>query len=565
MSGHKKSPGLVRSIRLSIVLAIWQIVLVVGLFVDYYIVGLGLKLPLLLIIAGVSSWEVILLISIIRRRKLEAKSKPKMSPGDILKETSIILNSLGEGVIAINKENLVTFINSEAQRLLGWTESESLGVDYRTTLKLVNVHDSPIDDSNNPIALGLSSQKQQATRGLLLKTMSDKSIPISLLVNPLGDGSESVIVTFRNISLELEEEREQREFISTASHEMRTPVAAIEGYLGLVLNPKICKIDEKAHEYISKAQEASKHLGELFRNLLNISRAEDGRMLTKMEVIELNKFVDKICDNFLGEAKSKGIEIKYAPTSSNGAARINPSIYVQADRSLLREAISNLLENAIKYTPQGKIEVEITIDSNNNAIIRVTDSGIGIPAEDISHLFQKFYRVDNSQTREINGTGLGLYLTRRIVEALHGRIWVESELGKGSSFYISLARLGNQEAKRIMEAEQVVPDAEPASTNIFDPQPKRESYQVPAGRQVTPMSHYTAKSEEAKPSPPQTAPSAADSATSASNYQPASSRTISASVASKLQSMGYSPEGFQVVPDDQAPTDPLTTNNGEKT
>ena len=486
------------------------------------------------------------------RLKSSAEPIPIDSQNHLVEQASIVLDSIGEGVAAINKDKNVTFINPEAKAIVGWGDSDVVDIAYVSIFDFVNANGEAIDEENDPIRLCFVHGKRVNSRNFFLKTIGGKIIPISILVNPLQDGSESVIITFRNISLELEEEREQREFISTASHEMRTPVAAIEGYLGLALNPKIAQVDAKAREYIEKAQESSKHLGELFRNLLNISKAEDGRMMPKLEVINLVDFIENITQEFQQSAKSKGISLIFAPRDTDAGAKITPVINVESDKSLLREVASNLIENGIKYTPQGSVTIDVTIDEKDSAFLKVTDTGIGIPIEDQPHLFQKFYRVDNSQTREIGGTGLGLYLTRRIVENLHGRIWVDSKFGEGCTFIVSLPRLSNHQAEILLKSKNVSPDQVKIGDSTQDPTTEpynRPQFQVPEGYAPTPMSNYTVPVEKPKIVEP----------TPMSNYKPDSERKIDPALQDRLRAMGYTPS----VPSQQLnspPTQPVTDN-----
>ncbi len=136
-------------------------------------------------------------------------------------------------------------------------------------------------------------------------------------------------------------------------------------------------------------------------------------------------------------------------------------MYADADR--MREVITNLFDNAVKYTPDGKITLGLTGD---NQVVQayVRDTGPGIPSDDVPHLFQKFYRVDNSATRTIGGTGLGLFICRKIIELYDGRIWVESELGKGSSFYINLPRITNEKAEEMETTNQNVSEIKPINS-----------------------------------------------------------------------------------------------------
>jgi hypothetical protein len=164
-------------------------------------------------------------------------------------------------------------------------------------------------------------------------------------------------------------------------------------------------------------------------------------------------FIHEIVQGLTPKATEKGLRILYKPipdTVVDDNRQINPVYYVNADRDHLREVSNNLIENAIKYTPKGDVVVDVTGDTTH-VVISIADTGIGIPREDQAHLFQKFYRVDNSDTRQIGGTGLGLYLCRRLVETMGGRIWADSEYKKGSTFSVELTRLDHDEATRLIE------------------------------------------------------------------------------------------------------------------
>lgn len=240
---------------------------------------------------------------------------------------------------------------------------------------------------------------------------------------------------------------------------MRTPVAAIEGYLQLSLNEKVSKIDPKARGYLEKALDSTHHLGQLFQDLLNSAKAEDGRLASHPIVIEMGEYIEQVAETFKFSAEKKGLLTDFIfgkgtedSGSQAGGKVVRPLYYVLADPDRLREVITNLFDNAVKYTPSGKISVGLT---GNNDVVQlfVRDTGPGIPAEDVPHLFQKFYRVDNSATRTIGGTGLGLFICFKIIELYNGRIWVESEVGKGSTFYINLPRLNSQRAAELKSSE----------------------------------------------------------------------------------------------------------------
>ena len=286
----------------------------------------------------------------------------------------------------------------------------------------------------------------------------------SITVNPVGQLGQGVIVVFRDITTEKSDERQRAEFISTASHEMRTPVASIEGYLGLALNPATATIDEKARDFITKAHESAQHLGRLFADLLDVSKADDSRLKNDPKIVDVVPFIHDIVQGLTPKAIEKGLRVLYKPmpdgigaSSANErdpARRLNPVFYANVDNDHLREVVQNLVENAIKYTLKGEVIIDVAGDESH-VTISIADTGIGIPREDQTHLFQKFYRVDNSDTREIGGTGLGLYLCRRLAETMGGRIWVESEYKRGSTFFVEIRRTDHDEAQRLIEQASV--------------------------------------------------------------------------------------------------------------
>lgn len=379
-------------------------------------------------------------------------------------KSDAIINAIGDGVIALNAQGNIELINPAAQQIVGWGKQDAITLGYKAVLKLVDTSDNELTTANDPISQVLATNKEVKTNNLTLLTKTGKKLLVSVTVSPVGQGGAGVIVVFRDITKEKAEEREQAEFISTASHEMRTPVASIEGYLGLALNPQTATVDEKAREYIGKAHESAQHLGRLFQDLLDVSKAEDGRLSNNPKVVDVVSFTHDIIESLQSKAEEKGLRMLFKPQPDDndgkaGERRLNPVYYANVDNDHLREVLSNLVENAIKYTPKGDVTVDIGGDSEH-VVISVADSGIGIPKEDQVHLFQKFYRVDNSATREIGGTGLGLYLSRRLVEAMNGRVWLESEFQRGSTFSIEIPRISHEEATRLIESSAITSESQ---------------------------------------------------------------------------------------------------------
>lgn len=398
-------------------------------------------------------------------RRFQVQDKSTKAVSDLAHEltqesskSEIITNAIADGVLLIDGNGVLQFINPAALRIIGWDGDDAIGLDYRSVLKLIDNANNVVEGQRDPIQQCLSTRQSVQTDLLGMRTAAGKQLLTSIMASPLSDAATGTVVVFRDITAQRAEEREQAEFISTASHEMRTPVAAIEGYLGLALNPTTATIDEKARSYLTKAQESAKHLGRLFQDLLDISKLEDGRLTSNPKIIDLSAFTRSLLEDFSGQFTEKGLSLVYGPNMNSQAGQaVAPIFYASVDVDHLHEILSNLVTNAIKYTKEGTVTVDLTGD-NDHVYISVKDSGIGIPAEDIPHLFQKFYRVDNTDTREIGGTGLGLYLARRLAEGMGGHLTLESVYGSGSTFTIELPRVSKE------AAEQAIPPQETPAT-----------------------------------------------------------------------------------------------------
>jgi len=411
----------------------------------------------------------------------------------IANQSEVIINAIGDGVVAIDKTGKIILINPAAQLITGWSRLDAISLHYKTVLQIIDSQNRPISGSQDPIENVLNNNQQVRNNDLVLITKNGKKILSSILVSPINELGSGVIVVFRDITKEKTEEREQAEFISTASHEMRTPVAAIEGYLGLAMSPQVAQIDDKAREYLNKAKESAQHLGRLFQDLLDVSRADDGRLTNHPRVVNVTKFTQDITASMESKATEKGISLVFKPQPNSTSKHIAPVFFANCDNDHLREVLNNLIENAIKYTPSGEVLVDIIAD-DELITISVKDTGIGIPTEDMSHLFQKFYRVNNTETNQIGGTGLGLYLCRKLIETIGGRIWAESEYKKGSTFYVEIPRINNDTAKSLMSEQSRQIEAMPSSnlepTNQVSatvlPQPLTQAPIQPANTGSTP-------------------------------------------------------------------------------
>lgn len=396
-------------------------------------------------------------------------------------KSNVIIDSIDDAVVLVDSKKTIRVFNPAARTISGWKGDEMMGLDYKVVLNFVDDKGKPYTPEQDPFNQVFTKGKPVHDNNATLKNHEDKSIAVTVSASPLLDSENNVtavIGVFRDVSQQRGQEKRSADFVSTASHEMRTPVAAIEGYLALALNDRVSTIDSKARGYLEKAHESTQHLGRLFQDLLTSTKAEDGRLTNHPTVIEMSAFTEKLVEDLRFSAEKKGLRMEYvmgtpggdAVSASegqtvNGTKVVKPFYYVHADAERIREVITNLFDNGVKYTESGTITLGLT---GNKEVVQVSvhDTGPGIPANDIPHLFQKFYRVDSTVTRTIGGTGLGLFICRKIVEMYDGRIWVESKLGEGSTFYINLPRLSNEKAKELQAQEVLTVQATaPSSTN----------------------------------------------------------------------------------------------------
>lgn len=447
------------------------------------------------------------------------------------------LNAIADGVLIVDEHGIVKFANPAAATLTGYGSPASMvGLDYQLLIRLQTGEQADVPIQQSPLALALQTNHAVTTREfLLVAAQSEKRCAIALSVTPTGGIHDDRIITFRDITKELAEENEQSEFISTASHEMRTPVASIEGYLGLALNPQTATIDDRAKQYLEAAHAASQHLGHLFKDLLDVTQIDDGRSRLHPVPVDIVAAVRELADAHEKEMQAKHLKYSFGTaTPVTEKRKIDQLVYASVDLDFLREIMDNLIENAIKYTPEGG---EIWVNARGDGdkvLINVTDTGLGIAADDLAHIFQKFYRVDNSQTRQIGGTGLGLYLVKQRAEAMDGRVWAESAFGDGSTFFVSLPRLSPDEYNKHLLAYQnnqmVQSFAQPTAPTrpvqssqptqlVQQPQPARPVNSGQSTQSIQPAQATQPAQPITAPAPAQPTPVAAQSLAPASPNQ----------------------------------------------
>ncbi len=225
-------------------------------------------------------------------------------------------------------------------------------------------------------------------------------------------------------------EQVRTEFLGNVSHELRTPIFAIQGYIETLLDGAIN--DENVNKsFLQKANLHTNNLNNLLNDLINISMIESGQMLMSFRYFNVHEFLDGIIHELKPVAEKKNLELNLV--------EFNIKLQLFGDKQRLRQVMTNLIQNALKYTETGKVDVGV-IEEENSGRIFVRDTGIGISPNDVNRIFERFYRADKDRSREMGGTGLGLAIVKHIVEAHGSKVELVSHLGKGSEFSFSLKK-----------------------------------------------------------------------------------------------------------------------------
>lgn len=383
-------------------------------------------------------------LRIVVRRALEKRTLQKeaeflrrereKSLRDIATEKSkmkTIINCMGDGVIVCDRDGCIVLTNPAASRMLKIPETSLLGK-FLPQCNLDLELSKTIDESLKTKDRSYVSVSQELSIGesgeIFLRA---HTAPVR---DDFGETMGSVTV-LQDISHLKELDKMKSEFIAMVAHELRAPIAAVEQQLTVILNRMAGEVSEKQEKLLTRAKERTKGLLGLIKDLLDLSKIEAGRMVQYKEPLTLQEIIQKVVDLMKVEAENKKIDLQFHPPSRNPI--------IQADRNSMEGIFTNLISNAIKYTPEGG-KVWITLDEEGGFVkASVSDTGIGIKKEDLPRIFDKFYRVKTVETRQIVGTGLGLSIVKSIVEAHHGSIAVESEEGGGSTFTVLLPKESN--------------------------------------------------------------------------------------------------------------------------
>lgn len=346
----------------------------------------------------------------------------------------LIFAHAGEGIIVVDANAKIVQMNNAAQELLGFSERDTLGQQFFDVVKIKNKSKRNIPLKQHPLTqvFNTKSRISITLENTLYFTRRDGSIfPAISTFAPLIENHQTtgIIVSFRDMTVEKEIDTAKNELIALAAHELQGPPFIINWYVEK-LREALNKRSKLQHEYLDKIHEANRRQSQLVIDILTASRIDRGVSHIVKTPTDIKKLLGLIIQENASQLKEKKITFKYEPTKNLP--------YVLADKEQLRIALRHLIGNAIKYSkPKGTITVFLKQKSNTLHLI-VKDTGYGIPQKEQKHVFTKLFRAKNAKLIDPNGTGLGLYISKHIVEQMGGSISFESKENKGSVFYVSL-------------------------------------------------------------------------------------------------------------------------------
>lgn len=334
-----------------------------------------------------------------------------------------VIECMADGVLLTDHQGRIALLNPAATRLLGIREREEvIGKPLWEVVEAKQLREAIEEALNSGTSKVISQEIKRSDLWIRAHTAS---------VKDLEGHNMGTVTVLEDLSHLLELEKMRNEFIGMVSHELRAPLSAIEQMINVVLMKE--DLGEKERNFLSRAKERLRGLVDFINKLLEVSRIEAGMAIQRREPLDLKEVVQKAVDLFSGEALNKGLTFSVELPQ-------DPLPLILGDPQGLEGVFVNLISNAIKYTPPGgKITVSLT-QEGDYLKVSVSDTGVGIPKEDLPRIFDKFYRVRTKETRQVIGTGLGLAIVKGIVEAHLGRIEVKSELGKGSVFTVYLPK-----------------------------------------------------------------------------------------------------------------------------
>ncbi len=414
--------------------------------------------PLAIALSGVTISILVLLViyafSSLRERTLAYAGEVTKGLRQAKAKDEAMLLSIGEGLVATGKDGNIVFVNRAFEELLGWQEEEVQGKLFVNLVPMFNEENEEIQKQDRPIYKILRSTSSNKTKATSTSNMyyrkKDGTIfPVAITISPIIVEGQIIgaVEVFRDITEEKAIDKEKTEFVSLASHQLRTPLSSVNWYTEMLLAGDAGKLNKNQKEYVNEIFAGNRRMIDLVNDLLNVSRLELGTFSVNPEKVDIVSAAFLAIDEQKQEIKKKKIKVATDFPDER-------PLEINADPKLLHMIFQNLLSNAVKYTHE-KGEVKISVSKKNDCIfIEVSDNGIGIPKSDQEKIFTKLFRADNVKGQDVEGTGLGLYIIKSIVEESGGSIYFESKEGEGSTFTVTLPLSGMKKKEGTRELSQ---------------------------------------------------------------------------------------------------------------
>lgn len=335
-----------------------------------------------------------------------------------------VLSHMSDGIIATDRRGNITIINETASDFMDVTAEKAIGSSILDVLKIRDDYSlRDLIENQDELMLDLSSNERDLILNAYFSLIQRESGFISGLVCVLHDVTEQQKI-----------DNDRKQFVSNVSHELRTPLTSLRSYIE-ALSDGAWKDPEVAPGFLKVTQEETDRMIRMINELLSLSRMDSGTTRVDMELVNINEMFNYVLDRFDMILKKDDNPAKYYTIKREFTKR---DLWVEIDTDKFTQVLDNIMNNAIKYSPDGGVVTCRLLETHNQVIISISDQGLGIPRADLNHVFDRFFRVDKARSRAQGGTGLGLAISKEVVQMLGGRIWVDSVEGKGSTFYISL-------------------------------------------------------------------------------------------------------------------------------
>ncbi len=366
------------------------------------------------------------------RRDQEKNSSPELEY-----RMGKIFSSLGHGMYVVDKDRRIIMWNKASEYILGWQSEEVLGLDCEEFIGHVDDSGNNICESSCPLKKSMNEGRTVFAGTVWAKTKSREKKPVNVSCAPVLDDSGEVygaVEVFSDATLEKMIDRMKTQMCSVVAHELRTPLTVMKLYLDMLIDQDPGEINDEQMEMLRILQDNVDRLASLVDDLLDLERIESGRLVLHLEELDLQSIASELIEEFKPLAIEKGLTLK---------SKMSHVPEISGDRKLIRQALSNLISNAIKYTNKGSVEISLKAEGES-IVFEVTDTGVGIPPDELKHLGERFFRASTAQVSEKKGSGLGIAITREILDKHKAEMKVSSAPGIGSTFRVIFPMLNSR-------------------------------------------------------------------------------------------------------------------------